>query len=56
MIKHFLDIIVYLGTWYIFLIDVTYVIFKYIKRDTRFTFVSLWKYLQYPIKTFRGEL
>lgn len=59
MSKQFLDLIlticVRLFEFYLMFIEITYLYFKYKKNDERFEKVGLFKYLECPIKTLKGE-
>ena len=56
MAKHLLDIVTIIFSWYLIFIEISYFYFKYTKKDSRFLNVSMWKYLENPIKTFKGEM
>ena len=40
---------------YLWFIDLSYIYFKTIKKDGRFEDVGLFKYIENPIKTLRGD-
>lgn len=54
MLKEILNIITNIFCYYFFFIEITYIYFKYIKKDNRFNGVGLFKYLESPIKTLKG--
>lgn len=56
MSKHLLDIVTLIFSCYLIFIEISYIYFKYSKKDVRFLNVSMWKYLECPIKTFKGEM
>lgn len=55
MAKHFLDVFTLLGTIYLLYIELTFIYYKIIKKDSRFEKVGFFKYAQEPIKTLKGR-
>lgn len=56
MAKHLLDIVTIIFSWYLIIIEISYFYLKYAKKDIRFLNISMWKYLESPIKTLKGEM
>ena len=42
--------------FYLYCVEVCYLIMKYIKKDLRFQNISLFKFIESPVKTFKGDL
>lgn len=59
MLNNFLSIILsvfyYACFIYLFFIEISYFYFKIIKKDNRFVNIGLFKYLESPIKTLKGD-
>lgn len=56
MAKFLMHILVYLFYIYLAFIEISFFYFKTIKKDIRFEKVGLFKYLECPIKTLKGDL
>lgn len=54
MAQHLFYIFYYICLGYFVAIDISYIWFKYIKKDCRFINVGLFKYLNSPIKILKG--
>lgn len=55
MAQHLLKIFYNLFLVYFFIIDTSYIWYRYIKKDKRFLNIGLFKYLESPIKTLKGD-
>lgn len=59
MAKHFIDIILvcfyYICLIYVLFCELTYMFFKYIRKDNRFKNIGFFKYLNEPIKVLKGD-
>lgn len=55
MFKYFFSTFYYIGLIYLVFIEISYTYLKFIKKDKRFEKIGLFKYLESPIKTLRGD-
>lgn len=59
MSEHFLNVILTVITYacliYFVFIEISYIYLKFIKKDTRFNKIGLFRYLDSPIKILKGD-